>query len=468
MEFRRFETPGIAHYAYLIADAGEGAIVDPRRDVDEYLRTAQALGVRIRYVIETHRQEDFVMGSAHLAERTDALVVNGRHELFGHGDIRLADDEVLELGGLRIRALHTPGHTPESMCYAIFAPKHDRHAWGVLTGDTLFYGDTGRTDLVDPDRTEHNASLLYDMVHEKLVPLGEGVLVWPAHGAGSVCGSGMAPRPASSLGAERHTNTVFAMTRDRFARRKTMERIPRPPYFTMMEQVNLRGGLPPTSRPEDVAMLSADEIAERARHALLVDTRSPEAFAGGHIQDALAIWMDGLPVFGGWVASHETPVLLVTERDTDAATAFLHLSRIGVDSVQGALAGGFESWRGSGRPITTAGVMIPMDLLARAHEMQVLDVREPAEFESGHIEGARHLYVGHLDARFTELDLDRDLPVVVTCSIGNRAGLAVSSLQRHGFRDVRNLLGGMTSWKALGLPLASDGPPGDVAHSPGW
>jgi hydroxyacylglutathione hydrolase len=468
MEFQRFETPGIAHYAYLIADDGEAAIVDPRRDVDEYLRAAQQLGVKIRYVIETHRQEDFVMGTSHLVERTGALVVNGRHELFGgRGDVRLGDEEVLHLGRLELRALHTPGHTPESMCYAIFTPDSRRQAWGVFTGDTLFFGDTGRTDLTDPDQTERNASLLYDMIHEKIAPLGDGLLVWPAHGPGSVCGSGMDPRPASSLAAERRYNRVFSRTRDAFAREKAMQRLPRPPYFSLMEQVNLGGGIPPKARPEDVPMLSVDELAERSKHAMLIDTRSPEAFASGHVTGAHAIWMNGLPLFGGWIANAETPILLVGERDRDTRTAFDHLSRIGIDDVEGALAGGFASWRSSGRPIATAGVMTPVQLAAHHDGISVLDVRESDEFDEGHIHGARHQYVGHLEGRLSELDLDRDDPVVVTCSAGNRSGLAVSILLRHGFRDVRNLLGGMTAWTALGLPLHDDGRE-ETASSPRW
>ena len=451
MEFQRFETPGIAHYAYLVADGQEAAIVDPRRDVDEYLRAAQALGVTISYVIETHRQEDFVMGSTHLAQRTGALVVNGQHELFGRGDIRLADGDTLKLGSLTLRALHTPGHTPESMCYAIFTPESDRQAWGVLTGDTLFFGDTGRTDLSDPDRAEQNASTLYDMVHEKLVPLGEGVLIWPAHGPGSVCGSGMAPRIVSTLAAERRYNAVFSMTRDAFARKKAMERLPRPPYFTHMERVNLGGGIPPRLRPEDVPMLGVQQVAERAGEVMLIDTRDPEAFASGHIAGSHAIWMGGLTSFGGWVASHDTPIVLVVDRNTDVATAQTHLCRIGIDDVQGALGGGFGAWRGSGRPIATAGTTTPGELVA-TDGLQVLDVREPDEFDAGHIEGARHLYVGWLHARLRELELDRGAPVAVTCSMGYRSGLGTSILLRHGFSDVRNVLGGMTAWKALGLP----------------
>jgi hydroxyacylglutathione hydrolase len=221
-----------------------------------------------------------------------------------------------------------------------------------------------------------------------------------------------------------------------------------------MERVNLGGGLPPRMHPEDVPMLSPAALADRAGDAMVIDTRKPEAFAGGHIARSIAIWLDGLASFGGWVATEDTPILLVLDRGDDVRTAFEHLSRIGIDQVVGAMADGLEAWRGAGRPLETVGVMTPGDLALTSREkgIQVLDVREPDEFDAGHIEGAHHLYVGWLDTRLHEVELDRDAPVAVTCSIGNRSGLGVSTLLRHGFVDVRNVLGGMTGWRALGLP----------------
>lgn len=456
MKFRRIETPGIAHYAYLIADGGEAAIVDPRRDVDEYLTVARSLGVRIRYVLETHRQEDFVMGSAHLAARTGAQIVNGTHDCFGHGDLRLAEGESVRLGSLTIKGLHTPGHTPESMSWAVYTDQGARSAWGVFTGDALFFGDTGRTDLPDENRKAENAALLYDMVHEKLAPLGDGTLVLPAHGPGSVCGSGMAELPISTIGAERQYNAVFTMSREDFAARKAGEHLPRPPYFRLMEKVNLQGGIPPRRHPDEVALLGPADFAEASRDRLLIDTREPEGYAGGHIKDAYSIWLGGLPVFGGWVAEADTPIYLVSDRDDDVATAFMHLSRIGMDGVEGALAGGFGSWRKSGRPLVTSGVITPRELSEQRDRVQVLDVRDSDEFAGGHIPGARHMYAGYLEDRLPALELDRERPLAVTCGVGHRAGVAVSMLRRAGFRDVRNLLGGMTAWKALDLPIEEE------------
>ncbi len=452
MQVVQIETPGIAHYAYLIEDNGEAAIVDPRRDVQEYFDIARSLGARIKYVIETHRQEDFVMGSSHLAKRAGAQVVNGTHELFGHGDLRLADGQSVGVGSLTVKALHTPGHTPESMCYAVYADQSSESAWCVFTGDTLFFGTAGRTDLSDPNRAEQNAALLYDSVHDKLGALGDTAAVCPAHGPGSVCGNGIAPRAMSTLGDEKRYNKVFTQTRDAFARSKAQERMPRPPYFRYMEEVNLRGGIAPVIFRGDVALLQPSEFAKRTDRQIVIDAREPEGFAGGHIESSYAVWLGGMPVFGGWVGSHDKPVFLVTERDREIDDAALHLTRIGIDSVQGALAGGFGAWRKSGLPVEISGTITPRQLAKEMDQMQVLDVREIVEFEEGHMPKARHVYVGALEERLRSLDLDRSRPVVTVCSVGHRAGLAASILLRHRFADVRNLLGGMTAWNQLDLP----------------
>ena len=454
MQLKRIPTPGISHYAYLLADeGGDALVVDPRRDVDEYLSVAASMGVRIRYVLETHRQEDFVMGSAHLAERTGARVVNGKHELFGRGDVRLSNGETFSLGKLRIQALHTPGHTPESMSYAVYPKPGGNTAWGVFTGDALFFGDTGRTDLPDANRSEENAALLYDMIHQKLAPLGEGVAVLPAHGPGSVCGSGMLPLPCSTIGAERAHNPVFKLTREQFAKRKGGERMPRPPYFRHMEQVNLEGGMKPSGHPHQVELVSAGELESALAKDMCIDTREPEGYAGGHVRNAYSIWLGGLPVFGGWVAKPDTPIHLVGERTEDVATAYLHLSRIGIDGVRSALSGGFGAWRRSGRPLCSSGAITPRQLAERRDEVQLLDVRDADEFASGHIPEARNLYVGYLEERSSDLGLDPDRPIVVTCGVGHRAGLGVSILRRAGYENVSNLLGGMKAWRALELPI---------------
>lgn len=454
MFFQRIKTPGIAHAAYVIGDQGEAAVVDPRRDIDEYLRVARERNLTITHVVETHRQEDFVLGSAELARVTGAQVVNGRHELFGHGDRRLDHGQELTIAGLRFRALHTPGHTPESMCYAVFVPDASERAWGVFTGDTLFVGETGRTDLPDRTKTGENAGLLYDAVHRQLLPLGDQTLLFPAHVSGSVCGGNIADRDESTLGLERLYNPVFRQRRDEFIAAKLRERIPRPPYFSMMEKLNLKGGLPLAKRPSEVRLMQPAELASAATRGLVIDAREPEAFAGGHIPGSLSIWAGGLPVFGGWVADATTRIYLVLPSPSALESAVLSLARIGVDGVQGVLAGGFEAWRNAGLPVAHSGAISPRELDARRAQLRVLDVREDSEFEQeGHIPNASHLYVGYLDEHLEKLmpRLDPKQPLAVTCSVGHRAGLAVSLLKRRGFEDVYNLLGGMTAWSRLEL-----------------
>jgi hydroxyacylglutathione hydrolase len=455
MFLQRIKTPGIAHVAYVIGDEGEAAIVDPRRDVDEYLRVARAQSLTIKYVIETHRQEDFVLGSAELARITGAKIVNGRHDLFGHGDIRLADGEDFSFAGLRLCALHTPGHTPESMCYAVFVKDAPQTAWAVFTGDALFIGETGRTDLPDPKKTGENAGLLYDAIHEKLLPLGDQTLLLPAHGSGSVCGGNIAERDDSTLGLERLYNPVFAKSREQFIAAKIKERIPRPPYFTLMEKLNSKGGIALAKQPKEIKLLQPKQFQAEMGQGIVVDARDPEAFAGGHIPKAYSVWKGGLPVFGGWIAGAGTRLYLVLSAMDDLEEAVLSLARIGVDAVEGVLAGGFDAWRDAGLPIAYSGAIGPRDLQRKLDRVRVLDVREDSEFEEeGHVPHGSHLYVGYLEQHIGDIKpaLDKSQPVAVTCSVGHRAALAASILQRHGFAHVENVLGGMTAWTELDLP----------------
>lgn len=456
MIFERIKTPGIAHVAYLIGNAGEAALVDPRRDVDEYLALARKHKVTVKYVLETHRQEDFVMGSAELVRQCGAKVVNGRHAGFGHGDIRLADGERFELAkGIALVALHTPGHTPESMCYAVYLADAPDTAWAVFTGDTLFIGEAGRTDLTDPERTSVHAGQLHDAVHAKLVPLGDQTIVLPAHGAGSVCGGNIAERDHSTLGLERHYNPVFTLPRPQFMQAKRDERIPRPPYFRHMEQVNSAGGMGAIPSASAVKVLQPEKFQSESRRGVVFDLRLPEAFAGGHVPGSYSIWSEGLPVFAGWVAEAGTPIFLVVDHaDQALEEAVRALGRVGLDHVQGVLAGSFEGWRDQGLPMAGVGTMEArsVDESPDQRGLQMIDVRDDNEFEKeGHVPGASHLYVGYLERELQRLQpgFDKQQPCVVTCSVGHRASLAASMLLRSGAADVRNLLGGMDAWQRL-------------------
>lgn len=456
MVLERIKTPGIAHLAYLIGNKGQAAVVDPCRDISEYVKLARKHKLTIKYVLETHRQEDFVMGSAELARQCGAKVINGRHQAFGHGDIRLDDGEEFELAdGIRIVALHTPGHTPESMCYAVHLEDAPGHAWAVFTGDTLFIGEAGRTDLADPSQTAAHAGQLYDAVHAKLLPLGDQAILLPAHGAGSVCGGNIAERDHSTIGLERHYNPAFVRSRAAFVQGKLDERIPHPPYFRHMEQVNSKGGMGPLTSASAVRVLQPADFQAESRRGVVFDLRRPEAFAGGHVPGSYSIWSDGLPVFAGWVAEAGTPIYLVLDdADEGLDDAVKALGRVGFDHVEGVLAGSFEGWRDHGLPMAGVGTVEPgrIEVDPAQRGLRVIDVRDDREFETeGHIPGASHLYVGYLERELDRLQpsFDPAAPVIVTCAVGHRASLAASMLLRSGARDVRNLLGGMDAWKKL-------------------
>lgn len=451
MHFETFKTPGLAHNAYLLAFKQKGILIDPRRDVDEYLTSAQKNGIDIQYVLETHRQEDFILGSATIKELLNAKIVGGDHEIFAHCDMQLKDGEEFEVENFRIKLLHTPGHTPESVSYA-FYHKDREECWAVFTGDSLFVGDAGRTDLPDINKTEENAGLLYDMIHRKILPLGPQTLLYPAHGAGSVCGGNIADFDESTLGFEENNNPVFTKTRDEFIQHKAQERIPRPPYFTLMEEINLKGGEKLKNSVKGIKIMNPEEFKEASQKGIVIDTRLPEAFAGAHIENSYSIWLGGLPVFGGYLVERETPIYLVLEKANELDTAYKYLTLIGMDNIQGVLTKNFESWRNAGLPIETSGTISPRQLKDNLQDYYVLDVREISEFEDeGHIPGAKHCFVGDLGKFIKEEKFDK--PIVVTCSVGHRASLAVSILLKASLKDVSNLLGGMTAWEKLEYPM---------------
>ena len=453
MFFQRLKTPGLGHNSYVLG-CGDGLAVvfDPRRDVDEYLCLARENDLSVAYVFETHRQEDFEFGTSTLAQITGAKVVGGSHALFGELDVKLEDEEELKVGTARIVALATPGHTPESMSYAVYLKDAGDKCWGVFTGDTLFVSDTGRTDLPDPEKTGENAGILYDSVHRKIAPLGDHTLLFPAHGAGSACGGNISERDDSTLGIEKGTNPVFSKSRRDFVAHKLAEKMARPPYFEHMEKVNLLLGRPLKSSSAAL-VLQPKEFQHRMKEGLVIDTRSPEAFSAAHIPGAYNIWLDGLPAFGGWVANENTRIFLVADGSEAMELAVLSLARIGIDTVEGVLAKGIEGWRDHGLPLESLGTTNASETAnwMQQGRVHVLDVRDDYEWDEKHIPGAVHCYVGYLEDKLPLLPKDSE--IVVHCNVGHRSGVAASILKRNGFTRIHNMLGGITAWEKLGLPL---------------
>lgn len=453
MFFQRLKTPGLGQNSYILA-CGDGMaiVIDPRRDVEVYLRLAQENNLSITYVLETHRQEDFEFGSRTLALMTGAKIVGGNHALFGETDVKLEDDQELKVGTTRFVALETPGHTPESLSYAVYVKDAGDKCWGVFTGDALFVGATGRTDLPDPFKIGENAGILYDSIHRKIAPLGDQVLLFPAHGAGSACGGNISERDDSTLGIEKETNPVFTQSRRDFVAQKLVEKMARPPYFLHIEKVNLLSGRP-LKWPSTYKLLQPREFQHRMKEGLVIDTRSPEAFAAEHIPDAYNIWLNGVSAFAGWVANENTRIFLVAEGSEAIEFAVMSLARIGIDTVDGILVKGMESWRDQGLPIESIATTSATESAnwMQQGRVHVLDVRDEYEWNEKHIPGAVHRYVGHLEDNLPLLPKDSE--IVVHCNVGHRSGVAASILKRNGFTRIHNMLGGISAWEKLGLPL---------------
>ncbi len=453
MIFLRFVSEGLAARSYLIGSGREAVVVDPRRDVGDILEAARARCLKIRYVLETHRHEDFVLGSTAVRAATGAPVCRGENPAVKYADRRLKDGETLRIGGLLIKALETPGHTPDSLSYALYEADWPDVALVVFSGDALFAGSCGRVDLNGEDRKAESAEILYRSLYEKLLPLGDQAILCPAHGAGSVCGRGIGDREEATIGYERSTNPWLAYDRETFVREKVAESPPFPRYFPRMERLNSDG---PPALPEAPVPIGTGQLGQALREegACLVDTRMPTAFAGGHVPGALSIFLDGMTVYPGWLIDDAPPVYLVTERPEDAALAGRYLARIGLDRVAGYLCGGFEAWQNAGLPVGHVGALSVDALKAMldAKQIRVVDVREPDEWAGGIVPGAEPIFLGDLPDHLPAGP--KDAPIASMCSVGRRGSIGASILRRAGFINVYNVLGGTTAWVNRGYPLA--------------
>ena len=457
MFFERIKSEGIAHNSYLIGSQNDAAVIDPRRDCQIYIDLAQQKGLKIRHIFETHRNEDYVIGSIELNNSTGAEIYHGPGLEWKYGNT-LRDGQEFQIGNLRLTAIHTPGHTDESMSYALTDLSSGEATVMVFSGDALFVGDVGRTDLYSPEEAPRLASNLYDSIFNKILPLGDGVILCPAHGAGSVCGLNISDRDESTLGIERLQNPVLQLKkRDGFIEYKVAEKPERPHYFRQMEKYNLEG--PPLlgCLPLPAPLTPTEFNEEMERGAVVVDTSLPAAYGGAHIKGSYSIWIEGLPVFAGWVLSYDKPILLVLEDQCHLERAVRYLIRAGYDWIVGYLKGGVEGFYNAGFPTEHMELLTVHQLKAkidRGEELTILDDRGQDEWDQGHIKGAKHIYVGHIPERMS--DIPKDKPVAMFCNVGHRAGLGASILLREGCREVYNVLGSMTAWKAAGYPITTE------------
>ncbi len=458
MIFERIKSEGLAHISYFVGSKKEAVVIDPRRDCQVYMELARKEEQNIKYIFETHRNEDYVIGSCELAHQIGARIYHGPGLDFKYGET-LTDGQIFHFGKMKLIAIHTPGHTDESMSYALVDPNSDDNAVMIFTGDALFVGDVGRTDLYGPKETLRLSETLYNSLFNKILPLGDGVILCPAHGAGSLCGGAISEQEWSTLGLERRYNPLLQKSCEEFVRFKVAERLERPPYFGKMEEYNLEGPKLLLKLPDPPALSSAEFKKWIDQGAQVVDTREPSAFGGSHINGSYSIWMEGLPGYAGWLLSYDKPILLVLENRKQLEIAVSYLIRLGYDRIEGHLcagaeACGLESWYTAAHPIDHLGLLSVQELKKRldhSDNLIVLDVRTDKEWREDHIKNSLHVYVGILEER---LDLvPDDKAVAVICSVGNRGSLASSILKREGRREVFNVLGGMMAWQKAGYQL---------------
>jgi len=454
MFIQQFFVPGLAHSSYLLGGASTCAIVDPRRDVEIYLEAAASLGMKITHILQTHLHADFVSGHLDLAAATGAEIIapkSGNCE-FKHQAV--SDGDRFRIEDLEIRVLETPGHTPEHVTYVVIDHARGPESSVIFCGDTLFVGDVGRPDLF-PGMALDLAAKLFDSLHEKLLVLPPFCEVFPAHGAGSLCGRAMGAKRTSTVGYEKLYNSALAINdRRKFITSLTTGMPPAPDHFSRCSEINRRG-------PALVSALAAPRPlpphhfreAMAGESVLALDIRGYSDFGGQHVPGSYHIDLGGnFATFAGWVIPPDSKLLLVTDQPGAAGQATVMLRRVGLDQVVGFLDGGMFEWAKAGFATDHIFQLSAPEFnrrIAKGSDLMLVDVRSPGEFEASHVQGAINIPAPMLRTRHTELDPNRD--IILVCSTGHRSSLAASILKRNGFSRVWNVAGGMTGYAAAGF-----------------
>ncbi len=457
VQIDRFYLGCLAHASYAVSSEGVAAIIDPQRDVDLYLEAAARGGWRIEHIIETHLHADFVSGHRELAERTGAKIHLGfgSGALFPHVEVK--DGDEITFGRCRFRFLQTPGHTMESICILMTDLGQPDRPQAVFTGDTLFVGDVGRPDLSATHSPQELAALLYRSIHEKLLTLPDSTEIFPAHGAGSLCGRQVSSDSSSTIGKERQTNyALLARTCEEFVHLLTDDLPARPGYFALEVELNRRGAASLSDLPPLAAFTAPEVLQLQKEGTVVVDTRPSMQFAVAHVPASIHVALTGQ--YASWAArilGLDTHLIISGEDQDHVRESQLRLARVGVENVAGYLADGVAGWIKNGFELEYIPQVTVRDFIELQEKerdrIAVLDVREPGELSGGVIEKSARIPLGELQSRTGELD--REKLLVVHCKGGYRSSIATSLLRRAGFRDIANLTGGFDAWKAAGLPF---------------
>lgn len=459
MYFKQFYLACLAHASYLIGSDGEAVVVDPQRDVDQYIDEAAAQGLKIKYVIETHLHADFVSGHRELAERTGAEIVFGKEAgaTFPHRAVKEGDE--LSVGRVKLRVIETPGHTPESISVLVSDEASDEPQ-KILTGDTLFIGDVGRPDLAGGKgyTSQMMAAMMYDTLHNKILKLDDAIEVYPAHGAGSMCGKNLSNERSSTIGQQRKFNYALQpMMKDEFVRMMTVDLPEAPVYFPRDAEINRSGAsslneLPPLSQLSPAEVLKHGERGE-----VVLDVRSAADFGAGHVPGSLNIGLGGqFASWAGTLISLEAPVVIIAESEEKANEAQVRLARVGLENVKGYLAGGMQAWRDAGfdvAAIPQITVAELKELIQNDSDLQVIDVRRDTEYESGHAPRAATAPLANLRDDLPKLNLSPTRKTAVICAGGYRSSAATSIMQPLGFTNLLNVTGGTSAWIKAGYEV---------------
>lgn len=460
MYFEQFHLGCLALDSYMLASEGEAVVVDPQRDVDIYLKAAEQHGVKITHIFETHLHADFVSGHKELAARTGAKIYIGPNGGAKVSHVEVHDGFEVRIGKVRISVLETPGHTPESICLVVTDEEKSPNPWAVLTGDTLFLGDVGRPDLSGTHTPVVLAGMLFDSLHKKVLKLADDVIVYPGHGAGSLCGKNMRADRSSTIRTERLTNYALKIeSRDEFIRQLTTNLPPRPEYFPQDAAIN-RVGAPSLSDFPKLEPLSAEKLQSLLSEGVLaVDVRPGDDFASAHVPGSISIPLSGDFAFwaGSLLGLSSRPVLIAASEEqlTEART---RLARVGIDDARGYLEDGIKGWTTAGLPVAELEQINPrlLNELLRKNKTQLLDVRRKPEWEAGHIEGANWLALDDFKGSLPKID--RKAPIAIVCRSGYRSLIAGSLLKRAGFENVTNVAGGFVGWEKAKLPVVAESP----------
>lgn len=471
MYFKQFYLGCLAHASYLIGSEGEAAVFDPQRDVDQYIDEAKAQGLKIKYIVETHLHADFVSGHRELAARTGAEIVFGAQAgaEFPHRAAREGDE--IKLGKVVLRIIETPGHTPESISVLVIDTEVSNEPQKILTGDTLFVGDVGRPDLAGGKgyTPPMMAAMMYDTLHGKLLTLGNEVEVYPAHGAGSMCGRNMSAETSSTIGEQRRSNYALQpMSKDEFVRLMTVDLPEAPAYFPRDAEINRTGAkelsqLPelPALAPEQIRGLM-DSKQTNGSPNIVLDVRTAAEFGAGHIPGSINIGLGGqFAIWAGTLIPIGAPIIIVSDSEAKAREAVTRLARVGHENVKGYLAGGVAAWGDAGFEVDTVEQISVSQLNEKINaetRLQVIDVRRPPEYASGHVPQAITAPLQGLRDTISHLRLDPVRPTAVICAGGYRSSAATSILEQHGFTNLFNVTGGTSAWIAAGYTV-------DVAKS---